>query len=211
MSSGPNISTIMMICKTLNHQWRKIKNESEEKKQKGKVLLAYGNQFKGWCNKCGKFWHKSTGPKCKRTWKIQKKRKSSLDFLNCKKYWDMSLIKEGIGWRKRQHWPTYKHSRWQQAGTGGEEKKFLLLTTQEKFILCIIEGESFFMLTNMHGLAISEFHVTLLMATEECMTSPSLTIQCKVSWALWKPWKWVSFIYMWDRSMGANCCTLYGL
>ena len=47
----------------MNHQCQKIKNKSEEKETKEKVLSTYEKQLKDWCSKYGKCGHKSTDQK----------------------------------------------------------------------------------------------------------------------------------------------------
>ena len=62
MSSGPNVLTIEVIHKKLNHWNEKSKTGMKKRKQK-KAPPAYGKHFKNRYTKCGKYGNKLTDPK----------------------------------------------------------------------------------------------------------------------------------------------------
>ena len=49
MATGTNALTINMICKKINHWYKKIKSKNKEKKENKKALGAYNKQYKQSC------------------------------------------------------------------------------------------------------------------------------------------------------------------
>ena len=61
-SFGPVVLTIEVIYDKLTQWYNEIWTKKEKKAKK--ALAAYGKQFNDDCQKCGKFGHKLTDPKC---------------------------------------------------------------------------------------------------------------------------------------------------
>ena len=96
-SSSHDTIRIKVICDKVNLRYEKLRIKLERKNRK-KVLLTFVKQCKSWCNRCHKYYDKSTGPKClegkngdkneKKMQKITKtkKRESTLENILTKKY-----------------------------------------------------------------------------------------------------------------------------
>ena len=76
MSSGPDMLTIDMICKKLNHQPEKNKTKTK-RKAKEKGLALYEKLVEVRCNKCRKYGHIFTKLKCPENKEKDKKSKKN--------------------------------------------------------------------------------------------------------------------------------------